>query len=188
MVRAMMFAATLAAVCFTGNLQAADGDSECLAKGDPIGAFYVTKVAGANEDGVEPGDELCYRCRYGQSPMVMVFARKNSDQLTALIGELDKAVAKNSDHRLKSFVTLVGGDGAALQKEAKKLASSTTVSNVPVVVAKDAQNGPRSYKLDPNSDVTVVIANNSQVVANHSFAAGKVDAAAVLKDVQNAIQ
>ncbi|QEG40517.1 hypothetical protein [Roseimaritima ulvae] len=188
MVRVMLCAAVIAAACFANNLQADEKNGECLAEGDPIGAFYVTKVAGAEDDGVEAGQELCYRCRYGGRPMVMVFARKNSEKLNQLVGKLDKAVASHSDNQLKSFVTLVGADTETLKKEASKLASSTSVKGVPVVIAKDNENGPRNYKLDSKADVTVVIANNSQVVSNQTYTADDVDADAVIAAVEKAIK
>ena len=51
-------------------------DKTPLQQGDSVGVFYVTKVAGATNDGVAPGEQLCYRCRYGSSPIIMVFARR----------------------------------------------------------------------------------------------------------------
>jgi len=184
----MLCAAVVAAACFAGNLHADEAGGKCLAKGDSIGAFYVTKVAGAENDGVEAGQELCYRCRYGGSPMVMVFARKSNSKVNDLVSQLNKAVESHSDARLKSFVTLMGSDEESLKKEAKKLASSTSVNNTPIVVAKDTKNGPSNYKLNPKDEVTVVIAANGQVVANHGFAAESVDVAAVMKAVESAVK
>ena len=36
--------------------------------GDSIGAFNVTKLCGAEDDGVEAGKTLCYRCKNGKRP------------------------------------------------------------------------------------------------------------------------
>ncbi len=187
MVRIMIGAALLAAMSVVTPISAADSDA-CLAKGDRIGAFYVTKVAGADKDGVEAGQELCYRCRYGNRPMVMVFSRKSSDKLNQLISQLNDAVEANSSAELKGLVTLMGGDSDSLRKEAKKLASSTSVSNIPVTVANDIENGPKNYKLDPQADVTVVVASSSKVVATHAFNSDAIDVAAVLAEVKNAVK
>lgn len=185
MVRMMLCAAVVASLAFASSSQAAD--SECLGEGDPIGAFYVTKVAGADSDGVEKGQELCYRCRYGSRPMVMVFARKNSDKLNELVGQLNQAVGSHSDAQLKGFVTLMGQDAGSLKKAAEKIASSAKVDNVPVVIAKDLKSGPQNYKLDPSAEVTIVVANNSRVVANHMFSADEIDVAAVMKSVESSL-
>lgn len=150
-----------------------------LCQGDPIGAFYVTKVAGAEDDGVEAGEALCYRCKYGSRPMVMVFARQTSEPVAKLVKELDSAVASNGDAQLKSFVTLFGEKADSMKSEGKKMAAK----NVPVVVAKD-KNGPANYKLSDDAQITVVIANDSQVVARHEFDADKIDVAAVMSEVK----
>ena len=53
--------------------------------GEPVGAFTVTKVTGNPDDGVEDGKTLCYRCKMGQRPVVMVFAR-SADACRSAIG------------------------------------------------------------------------------------------------------
>lgn len=167
---------------------AADSASVGLKQGDPIGAFYVTKVAGAEDDGVKAGDELCYRCKYGNRPMVMVFTRKSSDKLAQLVSQLDKAVEKHSDSKLQAFVTVMGEDQAALKSSAKAIAKSAEAKKVPVAVASDNENGPANYRLDPKAEVTVIMATEGQVVASHSFKADAVDSAAVMKEVEQMLQ
>lgn len=158
-----------------------------LCKGDAIGAFYVTKVAGAEDDGVPQGEDLCYRCRYGQRPMVMVFARTTDGQVAKLVEKLDAAVADQKDLQLKSFVTLIGDSSEKLTDQAKKIAQQSSPKNVPIVVANDAQSGPRAYKLS-DSEVTVVLASDSQVVARHEFAADQIDITAVMKGVKQMLR
>src|SRR5690606_23912683 len=63
--------------------------------GEQVGAYTVKKVAGNSEDGVDMGAELCYRCKMGNRPVVMVFSRSADDELTKLVKELDSAVSKN---------------------------------------------------------------------------------------------
>lgn len=184
----LFLGSVLTAALVAGVAIAADPSSTGLKDGDPIGAFYVTKVAGAEQDGVENGQELCYRCKYGQRPMVMVFTRTDNEKVAQLIKDLDKAVDKHDDDQLKAFVTVMGKDQATLKSTAKKLAESTKAKQVPVAVANDNPNGPANYRLDPKSDVTVIVANESQVVASHKFDADKVDSAAVLKAVEKMLQ
>jgi len=186
MTRLFLFAAL---ACFLSTpLAMADAGTESadkgLCKGDPIGAFYVTKVAGAEDDGVSQGKDLCYRCRYGQRPMVMVFTRSTDGKVGKLVKKLDAAVADHSDHQLKSFVTLIGDSPESLTEKAKAMAQKSSPNNVPIVVASDAQSGPRSYKLS-DAEVTVVVASDSQVVARHEFAADQIDVAAVMKEVES---
>ena len=111
-------ALTLALVCSfaatTDIVTAETAPAECLKKGDSIGVFYVTKVAGAVDDGVEPGEDLCYRCRYGSSPMVIIFARETGGKVPELISQLDAAVAENEESSLKGLLTLMGDDVSQL--------------------------------------------------------------------------
>lgn len=176
----------LSAALIAGFATAADTATSGLKQGDPIGAFYVTKVAGADDDGVKTGQELCYRCKYGQRPMVMVFTRKGGEKVNQLVAELDKAVAANSDAQLRGFVTVMGEDQAELKASAKQLVEKSGAKMIPVAVS-DSPNGPANYRLDPEAEVTVIVANESQVVASHAFAADKVDVAAVIKEVTAAI-
>lgn len=174
----------LSAALVVGFAGAAESETAGLKQGDPIGAFYVTKIGGADDDGVEKGKELCYRCKYGQRPMVMVFTRKHTDDVKELVKKLDEAVKKHDDHQLRAFVTVMGEDQAALKECAKKIADETSSEKVPVSVASDSANGPASYRIDPNSDVTVIVANESQVVTTKTFSADSIDTAAVLKEVE----
>ena len=179
-------ALTLALV--TTYAQAADAKTDSLKQGDPLGAFYVTKVAGAESDGVEKGQELCYRCRYGSRPMVIIFARETSGEVAQLAQKLDSAVAAHQDAQLKSFVTLLGDDAASLKNKASQFAESANLQNVPVVVAKDAQQGPGNYKLSADAPVTVVVATDSKVVATHTFEADNIDTKAVMSDVKKMLK
>jgi hypothetical protein len=174
------------ATCGVATFAVADDgtNEDCLKQGDAIGAFYVTKVAGAEDDGVEPGDDLCYRCRYGSSPMVMVFTRQIGGKVPQLVKELDAAVTAHEESRLKGLLTLMGEDAAVLKEDAKKVAQTTGTKNVPVVIAKETKTGPLNYRLPSDAEVTIIVAQDSQVVATHTFAATKIDVAAIMKEVK----
>jgi hypothetical protein len=162
-----------------------------LQPGEEPGPFTVEKVAGAKDDNVSDGEHLCYRCMLGNKPVVMVFARHADAKLAALVKELDKKVAANSDKKLSSFLNLLGKDSATLKAEGKKFASQNKIENVAIVVPEENENGPKSYQINPDADVTVLIYRNLSVAANHSFAAGKLDKAAVdsvLADMNKILQ
>ncbi len=143
-----------------------------LQSGQKIGAFDVKKVGGAADDGVSVGKELCYRCKYGSSPMVMVFTHKTDEKTVELVKKLDAAVAKNSDIKMRAFVNVLADDMAAAEKSAQELASAASPTNVPIVVPVEFKNGPDNYGLSPEAQLTVIIANDGQVVANHTFETG----------------
>jgi hypothetical protein len=146
-------------------------------KGEEIGAYEVVKVAGNPHDDVKVGDQLCYRCKLGNRPMVMVFARKTDKNLIQFIKELDKVVAKNEEKKLGAFVALIGTKEEAKAKVVgEKLIKETEAHNIAVVTPKDQPNGPESYKLDPKADITVLVCVNGEVQANHALTADALNA------------
>ncbi len=177
----MSLVLSLAAV---GVLSAADSLKSGPQEGDSLGAFYVTKAAGAAEDGVDEGRNLCYRCRNGSRPQVIVFTRSSDPKVANFIKQLDQEVAKNQDYSLRAFVNLLGEDKAALKSQAKKLAAKTEAKNVPFVVPNEAENGPDNYGLNPKASVTVVLASDLGVKASHAVRnVEELDVNAVIADI-----
>lgn len=152
--------------------------------GDSIGAFNVTKCAGAEEDGVEVGANLCYRCRNGDRPQVIVFTRSTDPKVMELLRKIDKAVGENEDAKLRSFVNLLGDDKDELSAKAKAVAASSKTSRLPFVVPNEFENGPDNYGINTKAAVTVVLASDLGVKANHAVAETKdLDVDAVIKDL-----
>lgn len=163
------------ALAFAGEIKSG------LEPGQPIGAFDVTKCSGAVDDGVKVGAQLCYRCKYGQRPMVMVFTRTVNEPVVNLAKSLDKAVAANESTQFRAFVNLLGSDRESLEASAKDLGTKNSLANVPVVVPVEFENGPDNYGINPKAEVTVLIAKNSKVVSNYAFDKGEFNAAAIEK-------
>jgi hypothetical protein len=149
----------------------------------------VVKCAGADDDGVSVGKELCYRCKYGSKPMVMVFSRK-SDEIAGLVKKLDKAVETNSEKQLKAFVNILGDDRSDAESTAKTFAKDNSVENVPIVVPVESKNGPDDYGINDEAVVTVIVARNGKVVASHGYTSvpDSDDIKQIMQDVDKAIQ
>lgn len=158
-----------AALLAVAPVAGADEIKSGLQPGQAIGAFDVTKCAGATDDGVDMGKTLCYRCRYGSKPMVMVFTRKHNEKLADFVKQLDTAVAQNSDKQLKAFVNIVGEDRDAAESAAKQFGNDHKFANVPIVVPEESQNGPDNYGLNPKAEVTVIVARDGKVTASHGY-------------------
>jgi hypothetical protein len=165
---------TMVGLLAAGSVRAAELKSGPQA-GDLLGAFQVVKAAGAPNDGVKEGDELCYRCKLGNRPAVMVFARKSDASLANLVKQLDSVVAKNEEKKMASFVSLLGDKPDDLKAEAKDLIEKSKAEHVAVVVPVDSKNGPDDYKINPDADVTVLIYRQGKVAVNHTLAAGQLD-------------
>lgn len=176
------------AVLFLSSFAVAEEVKSGLKVGEGIGAFNVTKCAGAEADKVKVGDNLCYRCKNGSRPQVMVFTRSTDEKVVALVKKIDEQIKKNEEAQLRSFVNVLGESKDAAMDEAKKLASSSKAENVPFVVPNEFENGPEDYGLNAKAAVTIIIANEGKVVANHAVAkASDLDVAAVVKDLTKAI-
>jgi hypothetical protein len=182
----MFFAmAAAAAMVFAGVASAEDLKSG-LQPGDSIGAFDVEKCGGAADDGVKVGSKLCYRCRLGARPMVMVFTKNADDKLAKLVAELDKTVTDKADTKLAAFVNLIGEDAADLKTKVEKFEKDHKAGKIALVVPKDQPNGPESYKLSKDADVTVIIAKDGKVAANHALKADGLNDEAIKKIIADA--
>ncbi|HEX5443381.1 MAG TPA: hypothetical protein VFW87_06120 [Pirellulales bacterium] len=160
-------------------------------KGESINPFDVVKCAGSTEDGVELGDKLCYRCKYGNRPMVMVFSRKADENVASLVKKLDAAVEKNAEEKLAAFVNLLGDNEEALESHAKELGKKASAPNVPIVVPVEYENGPADYGISPDAEVTVILAVKGKVVSNRAFGSGqfgKKSIDTILTDVPKLLQ
>ncbi len=182
----MFFAMVAAAAMAFAGVARAEELKSGLQPGEGIGAFDVEKCGGAADDGVKVGQKLCYRCRLGARPMVMVFTKNADDKLAKLVAELDKTVTDNADSKLAAFVNLIGDDAADLKTKAEKFEKDHKAGKIALVVPKDQPNGPENYKLNKDADVTVIIAKEGKVTANHALKADGLNAEAIKKIVADA--
>ncbi len=160
-----------------------------LQPGENVGAFYVTKCAGAEDDGVAEGKNLCYRCRNGSKPQVMVFTRSDDPKVAELVKKLDEAVASNEESKLRVFVNVLNEDKDDASDIAKKFVSTTSVKNIPFVVPNENANGPDNYGINPKAAITIVMANEGNVKANYAIAnAKKLDVDAVIADLSKILE
>lgn len=155
-----------------------------LSQGDPLGAFYVTKIGGGHEDGVEVGEDLCYRCRYGSRPMAIAFVRSVDGKVPELAKSLAAMTETFEGENFRALVTVLDADGEQAKAMAEKLSDTFAESVVPITVAKDHATGPLNYRIDADAEVTVVIASDSQVSAVQTGTAKDLDLAQVRKSVE----
>ncbi len=142
--------------------------------GESVGAAQVIKVAGSELDGIPAGKELCYRCRMGSRPVVMVFARTADEKLAKLLKKLDEEIEEHQDAKLSSFVNMLGTDVDSLKKDAAEFVKVNGIERIAFVVPKDdSKNGPADYKIAPDADLTVVCFKGGKVTANHALAKGQ---------------
>jgi hypothetical protein len=106
--------------------------------------------------------------------VVAIFTRKLTDNLASLVKQVDEKVGANKDKKMASFVVVLSEDPAANEAKLKELAKKEGIKNVPLTTFADA-DGPESYKVSKDAEVTVLLWVGLTVKANHPFAPGKLD-------------
>lgn len=140
--------------------------------GEKVGAFEVTKIAGNPDDGVAEGRTLCYRCKMGGRPVVMVFARTADEKLAKLLKKIEEEIEEHQTEKLAGFVNMIGAEPESLKKAAAEFATKHGIKRIAFVVPEDAKDGPPDLKIAPDADVTVICYKGGMVQANHAFAKG----------------
>jgi len=143
--------------------------------GERVGAFTVTKVAGNANDGVAEGKSLCYRCKMGNRPVVMIFARTADESLAKLIDELEEELKEHEADKLTGFVNMIGGDAESLKAAAAKFVKDNGIERFAFVVPEDAENGPGNLNIAPEADLTVVCYKGGKVMASHAVKKGELN-------------
>jgi hypothetical protein len=154
-------------------------DSPCVS-GTPVGQRpgpYSFLVA----TGPQRGQSFCFICDTGERPAAVVFARRLSEPLGKLLLKFDEAAAQSKD-ALRSWMTVLGEKTVGLDDLAK-WSKEIGLKSVPVGVFDDP-DGPPSYQLSADAEVTVLLFVNKKVVANFAFRAGEMNDAAVVKVIE----
>ena len=144
--------------------------------GDYADAFDVKDCSSAQTR----GKTLCYRWVYGGRPVVAVFTRSLDDNVVSLAKELQAKLFENSNKQLRAFVVVLSDKPKKQEDKLSELAQMNRLRTLPLTVFKDAK-GPPDYKIAADAEVTVLLWTGLQVKANHAFATGELDAAAIKK-------
>jgi hypothetical protein len=134
-----------------------------------------SKVPGAfepfNVNGESAGQKNCLVCQNGGNPVVMIFAREVTPELTKLIKRVDQATAKHKDDEMGSFVVFCNDD-KGLQTQLKDMARDQDLKHLILSTWDDAA-GPKKYRVNKDADVTVVLYTGLVVKANHAYSKGE---------------
>jgi hypothetical protein len=170
-------------VASIGLAVAAEKVQSGLEKGGKVPAFYVKDITGPAKD----GEELCYRCRYGNQPVVAVFAKEMTDEVAALTKELDGVVAKNRDQKMAGFVVLMATEPEKAAPSLAKTAEKMKIEQLPLTTFKGTE-GPKGYKINEKADVTVMMWVEGTVKVSEGFNKGGLTKDAISKLVADTKQ
>ena len=110
--------------------------------------------------------------------------------MASLVKQVDEKVGANKDKQMASFVVILSEDPAANEARLKELAKKEGVKNIPLTTYENSE-GPESYKVSKDAEVTVLLWLDRKVKANHAFASGKLSKdgiKAVLDDTTKILQ
>ena len=119
--------------------------------------------------------------------MVAIFTRRLSDDLTSLVKQIDETVAKNSDKKMAAFVIYLSDSPDDGETKLKALAEKEKIAKTPLTVFQTSE-GPDSYKVSKDADITVMMWKGLKVKANHSFGKDTLSPADVKKIVADTVK
>jgi hypothetical protein len=158
-----------------GSLGLAGGTSckSGLAAGKRPGPYSSLVATGEHR-----GTQHCFICEAGDRPVVIVFARAQSDALGRLLHQIDRALAELRKSELRAWATFLSNDQPGLDPQLVNFSKKHAIGNIPLAVFEDA-GGPPSYRLAGEAEVTVMVSVKQRVVANFAYRAGELNDAAI---------
>jgi hypothetical protein len=120
--------------------------------------------------GPERGQSYCYICETADKPAVVVFARNLNDCLANFVQRLDQAIADHKKADLRAWVTVLGADQSTLDAEVVAWVQQHRIRSIPIGVF-ESTDGPPSYRLAADAEVTVLFFVKQKVVANFGYRA-----------------
>lgn len=100
--------------------------------------------------------------------------------MVSLAKELQAKLFENSNKQLRAFVVVLTDKPKKLEGMLREVAQKNRLRTLPLTVFEDAK-GPPDYKIAADAEVTVLMWTGLQVQANHAFATGELNAAAIKK-------
>lgn len=153
--------------------------------GETIPSFYSRAVTGplANKS-------VCYVCRNGGRPVVMVLLRRMDPELKPLLQNLSRLVDRNRAAGLRGFGVLLSADAFKATSKVQTFAFNHKVT-MPLTVGGEGIGFAACQNVHPDAAVTVVLYRRTKVVDRFAFRAGELDkpqVKAVLNRVKKLIE
>ncbi|MBS0205729.1 MAG: hypothetical protein JSS49_22740 [Planctomycetes bacterium] len=135
--------------------------------GTEVPSFYVRAVTGPLA-----GKSVCYVCRNGDRPVVIVFLRDLGPDVTALLKDLDRTVDRHRADGLRCFAVLLTETPQRDSARLQTLAFDEKIE-LPLTVTGDATTQGSTLAFPRDSSVAVVTYQDRRIVERFQFKAGK---------------
>lgn len=127
--------------------------------GERVPQFYVRAVTGPLMN-----RSVCYVCRNGDRPVVMVFLREVVPGTAELLKEIDRCVDAHRADGLKGFCVLLSEDSRAATSRLQTLAFDNTLA-LPLTWTSSQIETGANQNLHAEAAVTVVLYRDQHVVS-----------------------
>lgn len=95
-----------------------------LQPGERVPAYHVNDCTGPSA-----GKSLCYRCKFGNRPVVNIFTRDMTPEVVKLISQIDKKVEANQSQQMSAFVVHLTNDTDASSSDPEKSSQRESPEN-----------------------------------------------------------
>jgi hypothetical protein len=137
-----------------------------------VPSFYVRAVTGPLA-----GKSVCYVCRNGDRPVVVVLLRELSPDSTALLKELDRTVNKHRAEGLRCFAVLLTDTPQRDLGRLQTLAFDEKI-DLPLTLAGDAAIQGSALAFPRDAALSVITYQDRQITKRFSYKSGACDAPA----------
>lgn len=166
-----MFQKIVISAVVASLLVAAAGAADPIKAGPQKGEKLPGPFHPLNINGENAGEKACLYCRYGMSPVVMVFARSATPEVITLAKKLEAEVKKHQDAELNACVVFCSDDGG-LKSQLEAIVSKEGLKDVTLAIDNPA--GPKGYNIAKEADVVVLLYKDRKVIANHAYRKGEI--------------
>jgi hypothetical protein len=151
------------------SLRAAEPLESGRRRGEKVPSFYVRAVTGPLRNRT-----VCYVCRNGARPVVMVLMRDIERPTAPLLKGIDKIVDAHRADGLRSFGVLVSDDSRSATSRVQTLSFDAKLA-VPLTVGSVTVAEEGCQDLHPDAAMTVVLYREQRVVESFAFRKGELD-------------
>ena len=180
---AWLIAAALAVGLVAGAVGLADDRSDettsgrrlasGLKVGEKVPTFYVRAVTGPLKS-----RSVCYVCRNGDRPVVMLFIRQITPDVRQLLKAIDGEVDQRRASGLRSFGVFLPEEGKELLPQVQTLAFDEKLG-LPLTIAAAPSDGTAAGGIHRDAAVTVILYREVTVRANFAYRAGELNQPAI---------
>lgn len=161
----ILLLAAFAAPALSADSESGKSLKSGLNEGEYVPSFYTRAVTGPLMN-----KSVCYVCRNGSRPVVMLLMRRIHPELKPLVKNIDRLVDANRANGLRSFGVLIHEDSIKATSAVQTFAFNNKIA-LPLTIAGDTT----TVAGNKEAAVTVVLYRKRKVVETFAFRPGELE-------------